>query len=116
MSGWKPTPKHKPPHEGYILAAEFEVYGGLGEDWGYWRYYIAYWDKDASCFRDVSNTKGRVKPEHWQLIMSPGKPRTRIRSAKHGQLSARYESSGRSEWVKDDADKSPDTHVRETAR
>ena len=45
-------------------------------------------------------------PTHWRPLPSPpGRPRTRIRSAKHGQFAS-----------KDDADASPDTHIRETVR
>ena len=104
MSGWKPIASA--PKDG----TEILVYAPWLADDGERNITTVFWDGSdwylcqLGGHAESSEPDGR--PTHWMSLPSPpGQSRTRIRSAKHGQFAS-----------KDDADASPDTHIRETVR
>ena len=93
MSGWKPIASA--PRDGRDILVALTG-GAVG---------IVYWD---GLWQVPGGWYGgplsEVNMTHWRpLPFPPAKSRTRVRSAKHGQFAS-----------KDDADASPDTHIRET--
>ena len=95
MSGWKPIASG--PKDGTLVLLCERPFNWIG---------IGRYDRREAGLPWTLDGGFQVTPSHWMALPKvPGKSRTRIRSAKHGQFAS-----------KDDADASPDTHIRETVR